>query len=91
MSFFKDSPSTFAPIDLAPAPKDYVIGPGDEIRVQLFGTFDINRLIPVNREGNIVIPEIGVLNVSGLNFSDVVKKIKSSVNASLVGVEAVYH
>ena len=88
MSFFKDSPSTFAPIDLAPAPKDYVIGPGDEIRVQLFGTFDINRLIPVNREGNIVIPEIGVLNVSGLNFSDVVKKIKSSVNASLVGVEA---
>ena len=88
MSFFKDSPSTFAPIDLAPAPKDYVIGPGDEIRVQLFGNLDINRLIPVNREGNIIIPEIGVLNVSGLNFSDLVKKIKSLVNASLVGVEA---
>ena len=32
MNLFKDSPTTFAPIDLAPAPKDYVIGPGDELR-----------------------------------------------------------
>ena len=30
MNLFKDSPTTFAPIDLAPAPKEYVIGPGDE-------------------------------------------------------------
>jgi len=35
--FFKDSPTTFAPIDLAPAPLDYILGPGDEIRVQLIG------------------------------------------------------
>ena len=31
MNLFKDSPTTFAPIDLAPAPKEYVIGPGDEL------------------------------------------------------------
>ena len=35
LSLFKDSPTTFAPIDLAPAPLDYIIGPGDELRVQL--------------------------------------------------------
>ena len=82
MSFFKDSPSTFAPIDLAPAPKDYVIGPGDEIRVQLFGNLDINRLIPVNREGNIIIPEIGVLNVSGLCRSNFISNYSHTNSCS---------
>ncbi len=86
LNLFKDSPTTFAPIDLAPAPLDYVLGPGDELRIQLFGTSSINRLTPINREGNLIIPEIGVLEVSGLNFSEAKEKIVSTVNASLVGV-----
>ena len=68
LDLFKDSPTTFAPIDLAPAPLDYVLGPGDELRIQLFGTQNINRAIKVNREGNIVIPEIGSIQASGLTF-----------------------
>ncbi len=86
LSLFKDSPSTFAPIDLAPAPKGYVLGPGDEIRVQFFGRDNINRLIPVSREGNIIIAEIGDIQISGLTFQEAEKKIKSVVEASLIGV-----
>jgi protein involved in polysaccharide export with SLBB domain len=86
LNLFKDSPTTFAPIDLAPAPLDYVIGPGDELRIQLFGNQSINRLVPVNREGNLLIPEIGVVQVSGLSFEEAKKKINSIVNASLIGV-----
>ncbi len=85
LNIFKDSPTTFAPVDLAPAPLDYVIGPGDELRIQLFGTENINRLIKVNREGNIVIPEIGSIQASGLKFSDLNEKVKNLVNASLIG------
>ena len=65
-NLFKSSASTFAPIDLAPAPLDYILGPGDEIRVQLFGNVTISRAIKVNREGNIVIPELGVIQASGI-------------------------
>lgn len=86
LSLFKDSPTTFAPIDLAPAPLDYIIGPGDELRVQLYGNNIINRLVPVNREGNLVIPEIGVIQVSGLTFKEARDKILSTVDASLIGV-----
>ncbi len=86
LNLFKDSPTTFAPIDLAPAPLDYVIGPGDELRIQLFGNQSINRLVPVNREGNLLIPEIGVVQVSGLTFGEAKKKINSIVVASLIGV-----
>ncbi len=85
-SLFKDSPTTFAPIDLAPAPLEYVMGPGDEIKIQLFGNKIISRAIAVNREGNLVIPELGVVQVSGLTFSEVKTKIDSIVEASLIGV-----
>ncbi len=85
LNIFKESPTTFAPIDLAPAPLDYVIGPGDELRIQLFGTENINRLIKVNREGNIVIPEIGSIQASGLKFSEFNEKVKNLINASLIG------
>ena len=88
MNLFKDSPTTFAPIDLAPAPKEYVIGPGDELRIQLFGTININRVIPVNREGNVVIPEVGVIYVSGLLFGEVIDKIKSTIDSTLIGVNS---
>ena len=85
LNIFKDSPTTFAPVDLAPAPLDYVIGPWDELRIQLFGTEYINRLIIVKRVGNIVIPEIGSIQASGLKFSDLNEKVKNLVNASLIG------
>ena len=59
-NLFKDSPTTFAPIDFAPAPKDYVLDQAMNYKNSIFGTININRvIIPVNREGNVVIPEIG--------------------------------
>ena len=84
-SLFKDSPTTFAPIDLAPAPMDYVMGPGDEVRVLLYGSKSINRSITVNREGNLIIPEIGVIQASGLLFSEIKSRLEDMVEASLIG------
>ncbi len=86
VDLFKDSPTTFAPIDLVPAPLEYIIGPGDELRVQLFGNEQINRNIPVSREGVITIPEVGVIEVSGLTFNEAKEKIISTVEATLIGV-----
>lgn len=88
LDLFKDAPSTFAPIDLAPAPLEYILGPGDEIGVQLFGSVSINRLVPINREGNLILPEIGVVQVSGLSFKEAKDKILSTINANLIGVSA---
>ncbi len=86
LDLFKESPSTFAPIDLAPAPLDYTLGPGDELKIQFFGSITVNRIAPVNREGNIVIPELGSIEVSGLNFIEAKNKIQSVIKASLIGV-----
>ncbi len=88
LDLFVDSPTTFAPIDLSPAPLEYVIGPGDELRIQLFGSIVVNRLIPVTREGNVVIPEIGPIQVSGLTFNEARQRIADAVSASVIGTQA---
>ena len=84
LDLFKDAPTTFAPIDLSPAPLDYVLGPGDELRIQLYGAQVINRLVPVTREGNIVLPEVGPVQVSGLTFNEARSRINDAVSASLI-------
>lgn len=85
---FKEAPTTFAPIDLAPAPKGYVLGPGDELRVQFLGSLSENRVIPINREGNVILNSIGVIQVSGLTIEEAIDKITSTINANLIGVSA---
>ena len=67
---FKQPPSTFAPVDKVPVGPEYVIGPGDEIRVTVWGKIDGQWSLVVDRDGNITIPKIGVLGVTGLTFKE---------------------
>ena len=87
LDLFSTSPTTFAPIDFSPAPLDYVLGPGDELLVKYFGNSNSEELIRVTREGNILLPQIGSRQISGLTFNEAQERIRSSVEASLIGVE----
>ena len=67
---FRESPSTFAPVERIPVSSDYVIGPGDEILVRAWGQLDMNYRAIVDRNGNIDLPRIGQLHVAGLQYRD---------------------
>ncbi|HEX6636403.1 MAG TPA: polysaccharide biosynthesis/export family protein, partial [Steroidobacteraceae bacterium] len=56
---FKDNVSTFAPVTDVPVPSDYIVGPGDRLTIQLFGTQNRTLRLVVGRDGNINFPEIG--------------------------------
>ncbi|MBU2575249.1 MAG: SLBB domain-containing protein [Elusimicrobia bacterium] len=68
--FFNKAPSTFAPADNVPVTSDYVVGPGDEIVISIWGKVDARFALEVSRDGNISIPKVGLVNVSGLTFSE---------------------
>ena len=87
LDLFATSPTTFAPLDFSPAPLDYVLGPGDELLVKYFGNIAFEGLVRVTREGNILLPRIGSRQISGLTFNEAQERIRSSVEASLIGVE----
>jgi hypothetical protein len=67
---FRSVPSTFAPLDNAPVPADYVIGPDDLVRLRVWGQANVNANLRVDRSGNIFVPQVGSVQVAGLKFGD---------------------
>jgi protein involved in polysaccharide export with SLBB domain len=68
-NLFRSVPSTFAPLNMAPVPPDYVIGPGDELRIRVWGQINTQVNVRVDRSGDIYVPQVGPIHVAGLPFS----------------------
>lgn len=68
--FFNAPPSTFAPADNIPVTQDYLLGPGDEIKISIWGKLNSDFTGEIDREGMVNVPEIGVVRLSGLSFSE---------------------
>ncbi len=77
---FQRAPSTFAPADQIPVTADYVVGPGDEVLVRLWGPETLNSQLTVDTAGSIYIPKVGAIHVAGLRFEDLQKTISTEVN-----------
>ena len=67
-SLFEGVPSTFAPVTDVPVSPNYVLGPGDEINVQVSGQVNQQLRFAVDRSGAIAIPGVGTVHVAGLPF-----------------------
>ena len=85
---FNKSPTTYAPATDIPISPNYVIGPGDNIEIILFGKQADDLSLQVNREGEIYFPSIGPISVAGLTFSDMKKVLLQRIEKQLIGVEA---
>lgn len=85
---FDNAPSTFSPVTNVPVPADYVVGPGDELNVQLYGSQNRNLPLTVSREGTVNFPELGPIAVGNLSFSDARRAIESRVTQQMIGVQA---
>jgi polysaccharide biosynthesis/export protein len=84
---FTSIPTTFAPATDIPVPKDYVLGPGDAINVQFFGTENTTHRLIVSREGRIVLPKLGPIDVAGLKFDDFQAALERRVETQMIGVK----
>ncbi len=78
-TLFQNVPSTFAPVDLGPVPADYVIGPHDEILIRVWGAIDIDSRVTVDRNGQIFLPRVGMLNVAGLRYEQLQGFLRSGI------------
>ncbi len=76
---FRNTPSTFAPLNLVPVPTDYVIGPGDELLVQVWGQLTLDGRFTVDRSGSIYIPQVGTIHVAGLSYGQLHDFLKAQM------------
>jgi len=84
---FAGEPTTFAPATEIPVPSDYVIGPGDQIRLQFYGKDPAAYDLYVTREGVLQAPELGPVAVAGLRFSELKAEIAERVARQTIGRE----
>ena len=85
---FDRPPSTFAPVTNVPVPADYVIGAGDELDIQLYGTQNRPVRLVVSRDGVINFPELGPISVAGQTFNSAKADIEGRVARQMIGVHA---
>ncbi len=76
---FRRVPSTFAPLDMAPVPSDYVIGPGDELRLRAWGQLNFQANVRVDRTGEVYLPQVGPVHVAGLAFSELDPHLREAI------------
>lgn len=79
-SLFVQPPSTFAPIDLLQVPSDYIIGPGDELQVRIWGQIEGDLRVIVDRSGQIYIPQVGQISVAGIHYGDLEQHLKREIS-----------
>ncbi|MBV8552228.1 MAG: SLBB domain-containing protein [Acidobacteriaceae bacterium] len=78
-SLFERVPATFAPVDRVPVGADYVIAPGDEVQVVVWGQVNFSRRLIVSRTGELTLPDTGPVIVAGLNYSQAAAALKAAV------------
>lgn len=83
---FAGEPSTFAPVSDVPVPSEYILGPGDTIRVKMYGKEAQDYSLVVNREGDIEIPKLGPFSVVGKSFSEVRQELSEEISNRIIGV-----
>ncbi len=86
-SMFAANVSTFAPVDDVPVGPDYVVGPGDDLFINLWGQIDSLLVRTVDRSGRIVLPKVGDLRVWGLTFSQADRLIREQLSRYFRGFQ----
>lgn len=79
-SLFLQPPSTFSPVDWMTVPDDYIIGPGDELQITIWGQVQANLRVVVDRAGQIYIPQVGEVPVVGIHYSDLENHLKQELS-----------
>jgi len=73
----------FEPNLRIPTPSGYILGPDDELIINVFGYSEKTYNVTVSEEGNIYLPQIGPLFVNGLSIEQASAKIRSKLAATI--------
>ena len=86
LDLFDNSKLTFEPSLNLPTPKDYIIGPTDEVVIDIWGSSEQTYQLEVSPEGFIFVPNLGPIHVSGLTIEESSRRIKSRLTKIYAGL-----
>jgi protein involved in polysaccharide export with SLBB domain len=80
---FTTNSLVFEPNLRIPAPVGYILGPDDQIIISVYGFSEQKYNLTINKSGEIYIPNVGPLFISGLSIEEATQKIKSTLASTI--------
>ena len=87
LDVFTRASTQFQPLLAGPVPDDYVLGPDDEIVLILTGDVESAEELVVTREGFVVVPNVGRINLANLSMAEVRILLRDRLANSYSGIE----
>jgi len=78
---FNKNNLTFEPAMNIATPQNYVLGPGDNVKVDIYGASQASNVYTVSPDGDITISGYGPINVSGLTMSQAQAKLRGTLGS----------
>ena len=78
---FNNKNLSFEPQMNIATPQNYVIGPGDELIIDIYGATQESNTLTVSPDGDVVVPDFGPIHVSGLTMSAAQSRIRSKLGS----------
>ena len=75
-----ESPQAYTPDTSLPAPAEYILGVGDEVRVQVWGAVDYSGTHTLDRNGQISLPKVGTFSLAGVAVRDLEGVLRSQLS-----------
>jgi protein involved in polysaccharide export with SLBB domain len=79
-SLFRQVPTTFAPLREVNVTPGYVLGPGDQLVVRIWGQVNFNAQLTVDRSGSVYLPQVGEIHVAGLSFAQLQQHLRDAIS-----------
>lgn len=82
---FQNESLTFEPNMNIATPASYVLGPGDQVLIDVYGTSQSSKQYAISPEGTIIIEKIGPVAISGLTVEQAQAKVSSKMGLHYQG------
>ncbi len=84
---FRGARAAFAPSKVVPVGPEYVIGPGDGVIIHIWGKIEGSWNAVVDRDGNIRLPKVGIVGVTGLTFEELKNLLHKEISKYYTGFQ----
>lgn len=85
-SYFKSQGLGIIPSYNAPAPASYVLGPGDEVVIDIWGATVSNVVATIENDGSITMQDLGPVYIAGMTLADAQGLLKDQLSRQYSGL-----
>ncbi len=84
--FFRLEPGIFNPATFGPVPEDYLLGPGDQVVVDVWGEIEFRHERVIDRDGTIILPKGGRVACANRTLAQVERAVREALARSHSGL-----